>query len=145
MDPDRWRLIQDIFLEAVELEGDVRQRFLEETCGDDYLLRSEVDSLISAEAKPPGILRASVSHLAALTESTADAVEIGARVGSYLVEAEIGRGGMGVVYRALDENLQRHVALKFLPDSLARDEDIAGDLLSEARAVSALDHPNVAT
>lgn len=61
----------------------------------------------------------------------------------YQLEEEVGRGGMGVVYRALDRVLARHVALKLLSSELARQARTADELLAEARAVARLSHPNI--
>jgi formylglycine-generating enzyme required for sulfatase activity/dienelactone hydrolase len=66
-------------------------------------------------------------------------------VSHYRVIALLGAGGMGEVYRAEDLRLQRPVALKFLPAALTGNEEAKGRLLVEARAVSALDHPNICT
>ena len=68
----------------------------------------------------------------------------GRRLSHYDVIEEISRGGMGVVYRALDVNLSREVALKVLPEDLLHDAGRRGRLLQEARAASALEHPNIA-
>ena len=70
---------------------------------------------------------------------------IGKTVGRYRILDEIGGGGMGVVYRAEDVQLQRAVALKFLAPELTRNEEAKRRFLVEARAIAALDHPNVCT
>ncbi len=69
---------------------------------------------------------------------------VGRTIKHYEIEAELGQGGMGVVYRAKDTVLERTVALKFLPPMFAKDDDSRKRFVHEAKAVSALDHPNVA-
>ena len=67
------------------------------------------------------------------------------QLGPYRIEALIGRGGMGVVYRALDTRLDRPVALKVLPEEFARDEKRLSRFESEAKTVAQLDHPAIVT
>ena len=69
----------------------------------------------------------------------------GAQLGPYTITAELGRGGMGVVYTAQDPRLKRQVAIKLLPPDLTRDETAKQRFLQEAQAASALDHPNICT
>src|SRR6185295_18712134 len=73
----------------------------------------------------------------------AGAPELPERFGPYKVEARIGAGGMGVVYRALDEALQRHVALKTLLPALAADPEFVARFKREAQSAAALNHPNI--
>ena len=69
----------------------------------------------------------------------------GSPIGPYVIAAELGRGGMGVVYRAQDPRLDRQVAIKVLPPDLTRDATAKQRFLREAKAASALDHPNICT
>ncbi|MEO7329124.1 MAG: protein kinase, partial [Minicystis sp.] len=69
----------------------------------------------------------------------------GKRLGHFRVIAFLGKGGMGVVYRAEDEVLRREVALKVLPPSFAADEERRRRFLREARSAAAVNHPNIAT
>lgn len=69
---------------------------------------------------------------------------IGKQVSRYIIESEIGRGGMGVVYKATDTTLDRTVALKFLPPMIGAADDVEARFINEAKAVSQLDHPNIA-
>lgn len=70
---------------------------------------------------------------------------IGTSVGQFRIEEQLGSGGMGVVYRALDTKLDRHVALKFLPPSMSMDAEAKKRFIQEAKAASGLDHPNICT
>jgi serine/threonine protein kinase len=141
MSPQRWREIEDLYHAALDREPAARAAFLEAA---DVELRSEVESLLAQDSSETGALdRPAWAGAGGLTATNATAVVTpGARVGPYTIEAAIGKGGMGEVYRALDTRLQRQVAVKVLPQSFAT-EAARERFQREARAASALNHPNI--
>src|SRR5213595_2105066 len=73
------------------------------------------------------------------------ALTSGTRLGPYEIQSPLGAGGMGEVYRARDTRLDREVAIKVLPQNVAAREDVRARFEREARAISALNHPNICT
>jgi Tol biopolymer transport system component/tRNA A-37 threonylcarbamoyl transferase component Bud32 len=146
MTPERWQQIKEVFQAALELDQNARSGFLDHACGDDAELRKEVDGLLTAHAQTANIVDQSVFQLAArLIEAGDSDWLIGRRIGPYQITREIGRGGMGEVYLAQDARLGRRVAIKLLPARFTFEEDRVRRFQQEARAASALNHPNIVT
>ena len=134
MDPERWRQIERIYHSALERPSRERGAFLENECRGDEGLRREVQTLLSQAAYADDFLDKPAAAVAAQTASQPAAqILTGLRLGVYEVQAPLGAGGMGVVYRALDTNLHRLVAIKFLSDELAT--PAASHLASRAATV----------
>ena len=133
MTPARWSQIKEIFRVALETPESERPRFLESACGGDADLRAEVERLLAGNDDP------SWQSPAAKLLTMAPDLAPGDTVAHYRIEAKLGEGGMGVVYKAKDTRLGRSIALKFIKVQFSRHWE------REARAVAALNHPHIAT
>ena len=146
MNPERWQKIDRIFQSALERASAERARFINEACAGDDSLRHEVEVLLSAEGKAEGFLDAPAYAVAAeMLVDSANPSLMGKNISHYQVVSLLGQGGMGVVYRARDARLDREVALKVLPRDFAHDAERLRRFALEARATSALNHPNILT
>jgi predicted Ser/Thr protein kinase len=144
--PARWRQIEALFAAAIDAPAAERAALLESACADDPALRTSVERLLSAHDRAEGFLQELDStRAAALIDASGAQGGDEQVIGRYRVVRELGRGGMGVVYLAHDERLDRLVALKLLPPYLSADRKAALRLIDEARAASALDHPHIIT
>lgn len=146
MTPERWEKIKLLFHAALEHEPARRDLFLATQCGVDQALRLEVESLIASHAEAASFIEKPASDLAAqfLAEDQLRLVT-GQVIGSFKIVGVIAAGGMGEVYLADDIRLGRKVALKFLPNQFTADKSRVGRFEREARAASALNHPNIVT
>lgn len=145
----RWERLKRIFGDALELSPADRGAFVAAQCGDDDVLRREVEELLASDAEAGsfaetpaagllagfGVARPPTPHRRFVT---------GFRLGVYEVVECIGAGGMGEVYRARDTRLDREVAIKTVAADLG-EATARSRLLREARHASSLDHPNICT
>jgi predicted Ser/Thr protein kinase len=148
---ERWYRVRSILDMALDLTPGRRAGYLQEACGSDLGLRAEIESLLAAAEgsawfDQPALAAA---HGTATIETPADnGLERGRMVGNYRVLDQIGQGGMGAVYKAIDQRLNRPVALKvILRGNSAPGASAAGRrrFAREAKAASALNHPNIVT
>ncbi len=146
MSPERFQKAGDLYDQALELEPDRRDAFLREACADDEELRREVESLLAAHESAEGFIDQPALEIAAglFSNQTSGSIE-GKKIGNYQVLSLLGEGGMGEVYLAHDLKLRRRVALKILPQQFIQDPVRVKRFEREARAASALNHPNIIT
>jgi Tol biopolymer transport system component len=135
---DRWRQVESLCHAALARSVSERATFLAEACGDDAALRAEVESLLVSAESLSSFLEAPIGGASVPSL-------VGRQLGAYRIDAPIGAGGMGEVYRARDTRLGRDVALKILPAAFAADAQRRSRFEREARAVAALNHPNICT
>ena len=146
MKAERFQQIDQILQAALEREGGEREAFLDEACAGDTLLRSEVEALISCDSEAVSFIEMPAFEVAAeMMASEQSKIVAGQTMGPYQIASSLGSGGMGDVYLAHDSRLNRKVALKLLPAYFTRDEQRLRRFQQEARAASALNHPNIIT
>ncbi len=127
MNPERLERIRRLQAAAREKQASERSEFLDSACAGDEALRREVEVALANEAGG----------------TTQTLVAVGSQLGPYRLEARLGAGGMGEVFRGADTRLRRAVAIKILPRDKVADPDRKRRFLQEARAASALNHPNI--
>jgi tetratricopeptide (TPR) repeat protein/TolB-like protein len=141
MTPERWKRLDELFEAALALEPASRSAFLAVQCPDDATLRFEVEALLRSHEAVGGLATAPVYQL----PRDPGMLERGSRLGRYEIIGLLGAGGMGEVYRARDPQLGREVGIKILPGGSAITPEQLARFEREARAVGALNHPNILT
>ncbi|MBI1760327.1 MAG: serine/threonine protein kinase, partial [Acidobacteria bacterium] len=144
--PERILQIKRIYQEALERDANARAEFLADACADDEALRREVEALLAYEEQTGSFLETpAVKWAAEMLADEQAAALAGREFGTYRIESLLGAGGMGEVWLARDSRLDRKVALKLLPARFTQDEARVRRFVREARAASALNHPNILT
>src|SRR6266852_5892867 len=137
MNEERLRQIEELYHSAREREPNERSAFLAQACRGDEELRQEVEQLLAQHASSENILDSPAADL--LANSTVAQLTTGTQIGPYKIEAKLGSGGMGDVYRAVDTRLKRTVAIKVAKENFGERCE------REARAIAVLNHPNICT
>ncbi|HEX6718555.1 MAG TPA: protein kinase [Pyrinomonadaceae bacterium] len=149
MTPERWRQVEEIFQTALDLSPEDRPRYVSDVCAADTDLRRDVESLLSQYDSAGELLDAPVygnTEMSALESFVEDKDPmIGRRLGSYRIEREVGRGGMGAVYEAsrADNEFNKRAAIKLVKRGMDTDF-ILRRFRKERQILAALDHPHIA-
>src|SRR5262249_20939341 len=146
MGTERWKQIEKLYTAALECDASGRDAFLDQACAGDEALRREVESLLACQAEAESFIEAPALEVAAqlLANEQTDSGQK-QRIGPYKLGAKLGAGGLGEGYRARDTSLGRKVAVKLLPAEFTTDAGRVRRFAQEARAASALNHPNIIT
>src|SRR5262245_35335146 len=153
MSEDRLRQIEQLYHAALEHDLQRRAHFLAAACAGDEELRREVESLLGYQEQAESFIETPAPQIAAKELARHDEASdnhpteprMMQSIGSYQLLTPLGRGGMGEVYLAEDSRLGRKVAIKLLPEEFTGDGERVRRFEREARATSAINHPNILT
>src|SRR5688572_27704113 len=142
---EQWATVKQIHQAVLDRAASERTVFIDEICAGDETLRREVQSLLAYEEEAESFMELPALEVtASVWSEEEDEALVGRVLSHYHIVSFLGAGGMGEVYLAQDPRLDRTVALKILPADLASDPDRMQRFTREAKAASALNHPNVA-
>ena len=140
MDFDR---LNQLFESACDLQGEARERFITTECGDDVEMASELRALLAADDRIPESFLTAIGPTVLSKWLPKGARSLPEQIGPYQIIREVGRGGMGVVYEAEQDEPRRRVAVKVIRLSIASDE-VVRRFKRESRVLGNLQHPGIA-
>lgn len=143
MKENSWEKAKKIFADAIKLAPELRLAYLNEVCVDDAETRREVESLLASYEEAKSFMEMPAGRAAADVIYPVKNLEKGKCFGHYEIIEKIGTGGMGEVYLARDKKLDRKVGVKILNEKFRGHDSNLYRFISEAKAASALNHPNI--
>jgi len=143
MSDESWEKAKQIFGDALKMAPADRGRFLDEVCAGDEETRREVESLFASYDEAESFMEKTAVGEVAEVIAAQNRFVGGKCFGHYEIIKQIGAGGMGEVYLARDKKLDRQVAVKILNEKFSRHESNLQRFIQEAKAASALNHPNI--
>jgi serine/threonine protein kinase len=147
MKPELWEQIAQLHRAALEIEEGAQAAFLTKACAGDEVLRREVESLLALKGNAENFMESSalqaVAKQLAKEQFPIGVLNSGTKLESYEILGPLGAGGMGEVYRARDNKLNRDVALKILPAMFLDDAERMARFRREAQVLASLNHPNI--
>lgn len=146
MQPNRWKEIDELLQECLDLDREASAKLLNKVGERDAELKGKVEALLAIDAEGWDFIEsAALESAAPFLADDQPQLGPGDRVAHYEIVELIGRGGMGEVYVAKDQILNRTVALKFLTAEYTENQDRLARFQREAQAASALNHPHILT
>jgi len=145
--PEHWKKVEEVFEAVIQRPPQERAAFLDSVCANDITLRNQVDTLLLSLERAGSSINSPAFGDALTDTMVGDATPtiIGKRLGSYRIEREIGRGGMGSVYLAVraDDEYKKRVAIKLIKRGMDTDF-IVRRFRNERQILASLDHPHIA-
>src|SRR6185369_12882908 len=146
---ERWERVETIYHDALQRAPETRHAFLDQACAGDGEVRREVDSLLSFDGQAERFIETPAMEIAARAlasgENSTSPPDSIKNIGPYQLLSQIGQGGSGDVYLAIDTRLDRKVALKLMAADFTGDTERISRFRQEARTTSTLNHPNIVT
>ena len=143
MDSERWQKVKGLFDAVVGLAPSEREKILARSCGADVELRRDVEKLLASLDEAESFMESPAAKEVVSRIVEPKNLAAGVSFGHYEIVKQIGAGGMGEVYLAKDTKLDRKVAVKILNEKFAAHESNLNRFIREAKAASALNHPNI--